>query len=257
MSTSPTASAFVEPAARRLAERRGAPRRPADPEDGDVEPVPEVEDPAHAGVGDERALRGRVVDEARGHEALGQAADRVGDPPERLAVRAGGPVAAAQRDHGRAGLARAARRARRRARRPTTRRRRRRPRRRGPRPAAPRRQAGRPSAGRRPRVPGGSARDGRPRGRKRSRSSSPAGTGLGGLVDDPDLDDALGAGPLQEPRDLRPGDAEQLRDRVTASRPARSRAGSRRSAAGRRTIHGSVAYLPAHLHDTDVQTTRP
>ena len=38
------------------------------------------------------------------------------------------------------------------------------------------------------------------------------GTGLGGLVDDPDLDDALGAGALQDPRDLRPGDAEQLRD---------------------------------------------
>ena len=32
------------------------------------------------------------------------------------------------------------------------------------------------------------------------------------LVDDPDLDDALGPGPLEEPRDLRPGDAEQLGD---------------------------------------------
>ena len=34
----------------------------------------------------------------------------------------------------------------------------------------------------------------------------------GVLVDDPDLDDALGAGALQEPRDLRAGDAEDLRD---------------------------------------------
>src|SRR6185503_4966899 len=38
------------------------------------------------------------------------------------------------------------------------------------------------------------------------------GARLGRLVDDPDLDDALGAGPLEDPRDLRPGDAEQLGD---------------------------------------------
>src|SRR5258706_12431304 len=31
-------------------------------------------------------------------------------------------------------------------------------------------------------------------------------------IDDPDLDDALGAGALEEPRDLGPRDAEQLRD---------------------------------------------
>ena len=35
-----------------------------------------------------------------------------------------------------------------------------------------------------------------------------------GAIDDPDLDDALGPGPLEQPRDLWPRDPELLRDRV-------------------------------------------
>ncbi len=162
-------------------------------------------------MGDERALRGRVVDEARREEALGNAADRVGDPPERLAGRAAEPVAAAQRDHGRAGLARrlVERVGERGDRRPVA-------------------DADDPAvANRGPKHVCAKAADqppadvlGSPEARREmDRLEVEAltqlvagGTGLGGLVDDPDLDDALGACPLQDPRDLRPGDAEQLRD---------------------------------------------
>ena len=46
------------------------------------------------------------------------------------------------------------------------------------------------------------------------RASRAAGLSAVGPVDDPDLDDPLGSGPLQQPRDLRPGDAELLGDRA-------------------------------------------
>ena len=161
-------------------------------------------------------------------EALGHAAERVGDPPERLAVRAGQPVAAAQRDDGRAGLARrlvervGERRDRRSVADPDDRA----VADRGPQHL--RRRAGRPSAGRGPRGRGCSARGGPRRARSARAARRPRPMPGPRPVDDPDLDDALGPGALEQPRDLRPGDAEQLGDRATASRPARSRAGSRR-----------------------------
>ena len=67
---------------------RGAPRRPADPEQRDVEPIPQVDrSPADAGVRDERPLRGGVVDQPRRHQPARLATERVGDPPVRLALR--------------------------------------------------------------------------------------------------------------------------------------------------------------------------
>ena len=67
MSSSPTASARIQSPDRHDPERRGTPGRPADPERGDVESVPEVEDPADAVVGVERpsSSPGRRRDPAR------------------------------------------------------------------------------------------------------------------------------------------------------------------------------------------------
>ena len=49
---------------------------------------------------------------------------------------------------------------------------------------------------------------------KRPRENLRGGRFGGVPVDDPDLDDALGAGPLQQAADLRPGHAEPIGDRV-------------------------------------------
>ena len=54
----------------------------------------------------------------------------------------------------------------------------------------------------------------RHRARSCCRRASAAGTLGGRRVDDPDLDDALGPGPLEQPRDLRSRDAELLGDRA-------------------------------------------
>ena len=84
----------------------------------------------------------------------------------------------------------------------------------GARRAGPRPRAGRPSAGSGPRARRSSARDGRRRGRSFAGARRPPGLSTAVAVDDPDLDDALRAGALEEPRDLRPRDAELLGDRV-------------------------------------------
>ena len=65
-----------------LADRGGAPRLTADAEEGDVEPGPQVEDRADAGVRLERGLRRRVVEEPRRHEPVRLGPERLGDPPE-------------------------------------------------------------------------------------------------------------------------------------------------------------------------------
>jgi hypothetical protein len=49
-------------------------------------------------VRDERPLRGGVVDQSRRHQPSRLATERIGDPAVWLALRAGRPVAAAQRD---------------------------------------------------------------------------------------------------------------------------------------------------------------
>ena len=196
-----------------LADRRGAPGRPADPEQRDVDAVPQLDDRAHARVRDERPLRGGVVDEPRRHQAARLAAERVGDPPVWLAFRAGRPVAAAQRDDrhrdGRRGLLE--RRGHRRDR--------------GAIPHAD----GRPGPQRPAQDLGGEPADHPPgevlgAGDRRREvdgiEAIASAKGVGGRaldrgpVDDPDLDDALGARPLEQARDLRPRDAELLGDRV-------------------------------------------
>ena len=80
-----------------VAERSDAPGRPADAEQRDIDPLPEVEDRADPSVRNERPLRGGVVDETGRHQPACLAAECVGDAPVRLAFGAGRPVAAAQR----------------------------------------------------------------------------------------------------------------------------------------------------------------
>ena len=70
-----------------VADQRSAPGRAADPEQRDVEPVPQVDDRADPRVRDERPLRGRVVDEPGRHQPARRGVDRVGDAAIRLALR--------------------------------------------------------------------------------------------------------------------------------------------------------------------------
>ena len=83
-------------------ERCDAPRRTADAEEGDVEPIPQIDDGAHASMRLEGAFRLGVVEQTGRHQAMRLGAERVGDAPERVAVRAGRPVPAGQRHDGRA-----------------------------------------------------------------------------------------------------------------------------------------------------------
>jgi hypothetical protein len=203
----------VELAGQLRAEHRLAPDRGPDPERGDLEPVPEIEDPPDAGVGAQRGLGRRVVDEARREEAERHAADPVGHPTERLAGGTAEPVPAAQR-HDRGprlvqGLVGGEDIGHRRDRetladaddRSVTDRR---PKDVGRQPAdhPPADLLG-PDESRR-QVNRGEPEPGREhiRGRRVDRR----------LVHDPDLDDPLGPGALQQSRDLRPGDAEELGD---------------------------------------------
>ena len=213
-STSPTASAASSWRSTSVADRRRAPGRAADPEQRDVEPLPQVEDRPDAGVRDERASRGGVVDEPGRHQPA--------RPARRAPRRRGGTA----RAPGRSTSSR--RTAARRSRRPgvavssrasavaeTD----------APSPmptivpvrTASRRTsaASRPTIRRvrssGPAIVGARWTASRP---KRPRSASAAGLSTAVRVDDPDLDDALGPGPLEQPRHLRPGHAEQLGDRV-------------------------------------------
>ena len=102
MRISPIARAVLELARDLGSDRRRAPRPAADPEQRDVEPIPEVEDGADAGMALERPLRGRVVKQAGRHQPVRLGAEGIGDPPERLALRPGRPVPAGQRHDGRA-----------------------------------------------------------------------------------------------------------------------------------------------------------
>ena len=181
-----------------LADRRGAPGRAADPEERDVEPIPEVEDRAGRRRAPRAPLGGGVVDEPGRHQAVGLAA--------RVRRRCGGTARAPDRSTS--------------SRRPAARRSRstgrggvlervgdgadRRPvpdpddrSRRGRSLAAPRRRAGRPSGGSGPRDRRGSARDGPRRGRTGAAARRRPATRRR-PVHDPDLDDALGPGALQE-----------------------------------------------------------
>ena len=175
--TSPTASPCSSSRSTFAADGRRAPRRAADPEQRDIEAVPQVEHGLDARVRDERPFRG--ARRRRGPGAIrpcGWRAERLGDAAVRLALRAGRPVAAAQRhDRGR-DRAWPPPRARRRS--PTTE---------APSPiptiapvaddgrAGPARRAGRPSAGSGPRGRRSSARGGPHRARSCARSASPAG----------------------------------------------------------------------------------
>jgi hypothetical protein len=197
--------------ARFRTERRLAPRRPADAERGDVEPAPQVEDPAQAVVGVQRRLRCRIVDQARGEEAERRAADSVGHSPERFAGRAAEPVAAAEREHRCPGLVGWFVE--------------------GVGDGGNRRPVSDPDDGSiadgRPEDLGAEPPDHAPADILRPgdggcemdgvEAEAPAELvggrrGFRRSIDDPDLDDALGAGTLEQPRDLGPGDAEQLRN---------------------------------------------
>src|SRR5437899_3555014 len=73
---------------------------------------------------------------------------------------------------------------------------------------------------------------------------------LGGSIDDPDLDDALGARPLEEARDLRSRDAQQLGDaRLCLAELVVEPASLDQLV---EVWHGSPVAGSAHLHDTDV-----
>ena len=203
----------VQVVLRGVAERCDAPGRPADPEQRDIDPLPEVDDRADPGVRDERPLRGRVVDETGRHQPARLATERVGDAPVRLAFRAGRPVAAAQRHDrdrdGRGGLlegggGRGHRR-----------------------PVADTDDRARPERaaqdlGRQPADhPAGEVLGtGDGRGEMdgveaEGPAQRVAGRALDGrAVDDPDLDDPLGPGALEQARHLWPRDAELLGDRV-------------------------------------------
>ena len=206
-STSPTASAWSR--SRSIRRPTGATLQagPADPEQRDVEVVPQVEDGADAGMGDEGFAGRGVVDEARRHEPVRLRPEGLGDPPVRLAFRAGRPVAAAQRhdhrgDRGHRLVEGVGRRRDRGA------------------VADPDRLpvAGRGAEHLRAEPPDHPPRQLLGSGDRRREGdgieTEPLPEGLGGRtlgarrVDDPDLDDALGPRPLEEPRDLRPGDPE-------------------------------------------------
>ena len=164
-------------------------------------------------MGHERVPGGRVIHQAGCHQAVRLAPERFGDPPVRLALRAGGPVAAAQRQDGggdRArGLVEGVRGGRDRG-------------------AIPH-PDDRAVTDRRTQDLGGQPTDHPPgqvlgshdgRGEMDGVQAIAASKGVGGRaggaggVDDPDLDDALGARTLEEFRDLRPRDTHLLGDRV-------------------------------------------
>ena len=155
-----------------------------------------------------------VVDEPRHHQAVGLRAERVGDAPEGLALGAGRPVAAGQGHDRRADrrgrvLERVGHGADRR-----------------PIPDPDDRAVADPGAQDLRREPADHASgevlgagDGRGevdgvQAVKRCRSASAAGDSTAVLVDDADLDDALGPGALEEAADLGPGDAEPVGDGV-------------------------------------------
>ena len=75
---------------------RRAPGPATDPDEGDIEPIPQVQDGADAGVRLEGVLGRGVVDQPGHHQAVGLRTEGVGDAPERLAFGAGRPVAAGQ-----------------------------------------------------------------------------------------------------------------------------------------------------------------
>ena len=196
-----------------VADQRGAPGRAADPEQRDVEAIPQVDDRLDPRVRDERPLRGGVVDQPRRHQPARLATERVGDPAVRLALRAGRPVAAAQRDdrHGdrRGGLLERGRH--------------------GCHRHAVADADHRAGADRAPEHLGGEPADHPPgqllgtgdaRREMDGVEPEPGPERVGGRaldrgpIDDPDLDDALRPGALEQARDLRPGDAELLGDRV-------------------------------------------
>ncbi len=170
MRISPTAPARSSSRGHVLADRRGTPGAATDPDERDIEPAPQVEHRAHAGVRLERVLRGGVVDQPGHHEAVGLRPERLRDPAERLALRTRRPVAAGQRHDRGARRASARRPGRRRRHSPRRRRRSRRSRRRGSWTEAPARQADRPSGASGPRV---RPRSG-PGGPRRGRSSGAA-----------------------------------------------------------------------------------
>ena len=60
-------------------ERRDAPRAATDAEQRDIEPVPQVEDRANAGVRFERPLRAGVIEQPGGHQPVRLGAEGVGD----------------------------------------------------------------------------------------------------------------------------------------------------------------------------------
>ena len=203
----------VQVVLRGVAERRDAPGRPADPEQRDIDPLPEVEDRADARVRNERPLRGGVIDETGRHQPARLATECVGDAPVRLAFRAGRPVAAAQRHDrdrdGRGGLleGRGGRRHR------------------GPVAdtddrARPERAAqdlgGQPADHPASEVLGtGDGRGEMDGVEAEGPAQGVAGRALDGrAVDDPDLDDPLGPCALEQARHLWPRDAELLGDRV-------------------------------------------
>ena len=91
----------LELALDRVADHRRAPGRSADPEQRDVEPVPEVGDRPDPGVRDQGR---RVAASSTRPGAMSPrtcAAEGITDPAVRLALLAGGPEPAAQRDDGR------------------------------------------------------------------------------------------------------------------------------------------------------------
>ena len=102
MRISPTAPARSSSAAT-SSPTDAAPQRPAaDPDERDIEPAPQVEDGADAGVRLEGVLGRGVVDEPGHHQAMGLRTEGVGDAAERLALGTGRPVAAGQRHDRRA-----------------------------------------------------------------------------------------------------------------------------------------------------------
>ena len=66
-------------------------------------------------------------------------------------------------------------------------------------------------------------------------------------VDDPDLDDALGARSLEQPRHLRPGDAELRRRSRSGSHRARSTAGWLGRAGRNRSLHRCAVQMCMHV----------
>ena len=202
MRISPTAPARSSSAATSSPTDAAPQARPPMPDERDVEPVPQVEDRADAGVRLEGVLGRGVVDEPGHHQAVGLRPERLGDAAERLALGPGRPVAAGQgHDRGADRRGRVVERV-------------------GdgadgrPVPDPDDRAVADPGAkdlGREPadHAPGEVLGAGHGRGEMHGIQAVAPAQGIGGrrldggLVDDADLDDALGPGPLQEAADLR------------------------------------------------------